>query len=122
MTIIDTTEMMVGGQWVTVGALPKPAAGIRGVRLDNDVFMTGLNGNIQNIYTIFSLPSPHLSILINSSNIICESTGGFELQTGDNFEVLKFDPKEKTWKLVIFMRDLKSFHGVSAVNYNDFCR
>ena len=52
MSIIDTTEMMVGWQWVTVGALPKPAAGIRGVRLDNDVFMTGLNVNI---YTIFSL-------------------------------------------------------------------
>ena len=49
MSIIDTTEMMVGGLWVTVGALPKPAAGIRGIRLDNHVFMTGLKVNI---YTI----------------------------------------------------------------------
>ena len=67
MTIIDTTEMMVGGQWVTVGALPKPAAGIRGVRLDNDVFMTGLKVNI---YTIFFLPGLYLSVLLISFNII----------------------------------------------------
>ena len=38
---LSSTEVYRGGRWVTVGPLPLAVDGVRGVTLDNTVFMTG---------------------------------------------------------------------------------
>ena len=38
---LASTEIYHGGQWVTAGPLPVAVTGVRGVTLDNTVFMTG---------------------------------------------------------------------------------
>ena len=38
---LASTEIYRGGQWVTAGPLPVAVTGVRGVTLDNTVFMTG---------------------------------------------------------------------------------
>ena len=38
---LSSTEVYRGGRWVTVGPLPMAVDGVRGVTLDNTVFMTG---------------------------------------------------------------------------------
>ena len=38
---LSSTEIYRGGQWVTTGPLPVAVAGVRGVTLDNTIFMTG---------------------------------------------------------------------------------
>ena len=48
---LDSTELFIGGKWVTVGPLPVAVTGVRGVTLDNTVLMAGL---ICSIITNFS--------------------------------------------------------------------
>ena len=38
---LDSTELFIGGKWVTVGPLPVAVTGVRGVTLDNTVLMAG---------------------------------------------------------------------------------
>ena len=39
----SSTEIFSRGQWTIVGPLPEPLRGVRGVTVDNSVFMTGCN-------------------------------------------------------------------------------
>ena len=38
---LDSTELFIGGKWLTVGPLPVAVTGVRGVTLDNKVLMAG---------------------------------------------------------------------------------
>ena len=39
----SSTEMLSNGQWTIVGPLPETLIGLRGVTVENSVFMTGCN-------------------------------------------------------------------------------
>ena len=40
---LTSTEMFSNGRWTIVGPLPESLIGVRGVTVDNSVFMTGCN-------------------------------------------------------------------------------
>ena len=44
---LTSTEMFSNGRWTIVGPLPEPLRGVRGVTVDNSVFMTGVTLSTQ---------------------------------------------------------------------------
>ena len=68
----------------------------------------------------------HLRVLSDESflfltYLIYILIGGQDSKEQDHSAIWKYDSEQKVWKLAMYMRNVKSLHGVSVVNYNDFC-
>ena len=46
----SSTEIFIRGQWTIVGPLPEPLRGVRGVTVDNSVFMSGVTLSTQKLF------------------------------------------------------------------------
>ena len=46
--------------------------------------------------------------------------GGFN-DFEDFSDIWQYDPETEAWALAIYMRGVRTYHAVTAVNYNDFC-
>ena len=101
---LSSTEVYRGGRWVTVGPLPMAVDGVRGVTLDNTVFMTG---------QMVSYLHTHIVRRV--------STGGQDNQPTHRPEIWRYSAESGSWSLDIYMRTERSFHAVSVVNYHDYC-
>ena len=98
--LLDSTEVFRDGEWTVVAPLPLALEGVRGVTLDNTVFMTGVWA--------------HLFIIIH------RLAGGSDSSKERHAEVWRYDPASGAWTAVIYMREVRSFHGVTRVNYADY--
>ena len=103
--LLDSTEVFRDGEWTVVAPLPLALEGVRGVTLDNTVFMTGL-----------CVPTVHYD-----SGAHYQLAGGTDSSKEKHAEVWRYDPASGAWTAVIYMREVRSFHGVTRVNYTDFC-
>ena len=103
--MLDSTEVFRDGEWTVVAPLPLALEGVRGVTLDNTVFMTGV--------------SAHLFIIIQVTHDYL--AGGSDSSKERHAEVWRYDPASGAWTAVIYMREVRSFHGVTRVNYADYC-
>ena len=98
----SSTEVYREGRWSTVGPLPAMVHGLKGVTVDNIVFMTG-------------------EVLIHGVlNLILLFVGGFN-DFEDFSDIWQYDPETEAWALAIYMRGVRTYHAVTAVNYDDFC-
>ena len=46
--------------------------------------------------------------------------GGFN-DFEDFSDIWQYDPETEAWALAIYMRGVRTYHAVTAVNYNHFC-
>ena len=74
-------------------------------------------------YALISFLSPQIVDFsdLMFSCFIYILVGGQDLEEQDHSAIWKYDSEQKVWKLAMYMRNVKSLHGVSVVNYNDFC-
>ena len=94
-----------GSEWTATGELPVVMDGLRGVSMNNKVFITG---NI--------IHSAMISISINSN------PGGFNFDNYDlNYQdyILQFNVDNGSWTHVGQLQVTRSDHGASVVNVED---
>ena len=103
--LLDSTEVFRDGEWTEMAPLPLALEGVRGVTLDNNVFMTGVCAHIVHYDT-----GDHY-----------QHAGGTDSSKERHAEVWRYDPASGAWTAVIYMREVRSFHGVTRVNYADYC-
>ena len=74
---LSSTEVYRGGRWVTVGPLPLAVDGVRGVTLDNTVFMTGVCAHL-----FIMIPGPiiNLQVALTAARRVMPRCGGMTLQ------------------------------------------
>ena len=115
----ENTEVFSSGKWTKVEPLDMALTGLQGVTVDNNVYMIGEDrfSVISKIISEFSLMS--LSFFL--TYLIYILIGGQDSKEQDHSAIWKYDSEQKVWKLAMYMRNVKSLHGVSVVNYNDFC-
>ena len=100
---LSSTETLVerDGAWISAGELPVAMDGLKGVSLNNNIFMTG------NIIV-------HKLLVKKTPDI----TGGSD---GSSYRdsVLRFKPDDGTWDEVGKMQHGRVNHGASLVNVDD---
>ena len=116
---ISSTEFLIDGislKWTMVGDLPGLAvAGLRGVTLNNNIFMTGSILYIFTFLAIFSMK------YITGGYFSGPNSG--PAQPSD--QILKFNKDNNTWETVGNMLMERSNHAISVVPLNDiidFCK
>ena len=119
----DNTEVFSSGKWTKVEPLDMALTGLQGVTVDNNVYMIGEDiGSL--IVRVISKMILEFSLMDGSflfSYVIYILIGGQDSKEQDHSAIWKYDSEQKVWKLAMYMRNVKSLHGVSVVNYNDFC-
>ena len=98
--ILSSTETLVDGSdaWTEKGHLPVAVYGLRGVSLNNNIFVTG------NIHDDDNL-------------LICQYiVGGKEDNFNQNSNVLKFISDDGSWSQVGQLKLGRAEHGASVVN------
>ena len=84
------------GAWETAGQFPKAISGLRGVSLNNNIFMTG-------------------NIIVNQfiSHKHSNNTGGY------SDSILRFNSVDGSWEEVGKLQQMRHDHGASLVNVDD---
>ena len=107
---LDSTELFIGGKWLTVGPLPVAVTGVRGVTLDDKVLMAG------SIFPIYVLPI--LLIII--------AGGSGSRGSGKRNDIWIYDDATESWSTSpVSMQERRSWHGASVVTFYhyfyDYC-
>ena len=102
---LDSTELYdsVAGTWTTAGAkLPSPLNGLRATNINNKVLIFGIN----------------ISFVIQRYNQGLIIVGGYA--GGSRDTILEYDMEQDTMQEIGNMRDARSQHAITVVQYSDF--
>ena len=75
--LLDSTEVFRDGEWTVVAPLPLTLEGVRGVTLDNTVFMTGVCAHL---FIMIQVPMINLQVAPTAARRDMPRCGGMTLQ------------------------------------------
>ena len=99
---LSSTEIQVtrSSEWKEVESYPLSGWGLKGAKINNEVYMTGQNSNLTYLYI----------------RIIVIVGGGNDKEKIWYNNIFKFDAETEQWTLVGKMKEKKAHHAVSVVN------
>ena len=113
---LSSTELLVetASFWVYAGELPSPRDGLRGAYIENKVLMTG---KIKYLYCYRYAYGEFADNYLGGAfydRTVCSSCQAYVVYN----DILEFDPLTERWKVLNWLIDSRTEHGLSVVRFD----